>query len=53
MAGEPKQSPYPDWRTHTGEVTFSRAFDRYWCQGWEDANDKCKSEAQDIRSEME
>jgi hypothetical protein len=45
--GKPKVSPYPDWRTSTGEVTFSRAFDRYWREGWEDADEKCKLDYQD------
>jgi len=45
LAGEPKKSPYPDLRTFTREVTFSRAFDRYWRDGWEDADEKCKGES--------
>jgi hypothetical protein len=37
MDGMSKKSPYPDHRGWNGHVTFSRAFDRYWCEGWDDA----------------
>lgn len=30
-------NPYPDKRTSRGRVTFSRAFRKYWLQGWHDA----------------
>jgi hypothetical protein len=26
--------PYADWRTYRGGVTFSRAFQRAWGEGW-------------------
>jgi hypothetical protein len=26
--------PYLDHRTNRGSVTFSRAFERAWCEGW-------------------
>jgi ribosome modulation factor len=36
--GKPiERCPYPDWTTARGSVTFSRAFRRYWFEGWEDA----------------
>lgn len=35
VAGKPETSnPYDDHRTHTGSVTFSRAFLRAWAAGW-------------------
>lgn len=38
-AGKPETSnPYDDHRTHTGSVTFSRAFLRAWAAGWKQAN---------------
>ncbi len=40
LAGTPRQrNPYPDHGTfyHNG-VTFSRAFRRYWSDGWEAAD---------------
>jgi len=36
--GKPKRSPYSDWDTDRGSVTWSRAFIRYWEKGWEDAD---------------
>lgn len=38
LDGKPKESPYPDHRGWNEHVTFSRAFDRYWREGWEDAD---------------
>lgn len=36
-AGRPiTANPYPDWRTYHGAVTFSRAFQRYWAEGWKE-----------------
>lgn len=38
-AGKPaNHNPYPDYRTYRGSVTFSRAFARYWQDGWETAD---------------
>lgn len=37
LAGKPRVSPYYDQRTHRGSVTYSRAFNRYWLQGWDSA----------------
>lgn len=35
LAGKPASTnPYPDYRTDRGSVTFSRAFARYWQDGW-------------------
>lgn len=31
-------NPYPDWRTNTGRLTFSRAFRRAWFRGWDAAD---------------
>ena len=33
--GEPKESPYADHRTDGGSVTYSRAFAKYWEEGWD------------------
>lgn len=39
VAGKPaNHNPYPDYRTDRGSVTFSRAFARYWQDGWETAD---------------
>lgn len=39
LAGQPaSNNPYPDYRTDRGSVTFSRAFARYWREGWEAAD---------------
>lgn len=38
-AGKPERAcPYGDERTHTGSVTFSRAFLRAWLDGWRTAD---------------
>ena len=34
---KPRVTPYGDWRTYHGGVTFSRAFIRYWLRGYDDA----------------
>ncbi len=40
-AGEPKTAnPYGDARTHSGSVTFARAFWRAWADGWHSENVK-------------
>lgn len=33
--GRPRVPPYPDHRTRTGRVTFSRAFRRAWLEGYD------------------
>lgn len=39
LAGQPaSNNPYPDYRTDRGSVTFSRAFARYWREGWDAAH---------------
>lgn len=39
LVGKPQSTnPYPDYRTDRGSVTFSRAFARYWQDGWEAAD---------------
>jgi hypothetical protein len=39
--GKPKShNPYCDERTARGSVTYSRAFLKFWDEGWEDANGK-------------
>lgn len=43
--GKPKSAnPYSDERTHTGSVTFSRAFLRAWNEGWAEG-EGCDCEA--------
>lgn len=37
LAGKPRTPPYPDERTLRGSVTYSRAFRRYWLNGWDSA----------------
>jgi len=36
------QNPYPDVRTSRGHNTFSRAFIRFWYEGWDDAHEEHK-----------
>ncbi len=31
-------NPYPDLRTERGSITFSRAFRRFWVEGWREEN---------------
>lgn len=36
LAGEPKSScPYRDWLSLAGHVTFSRAYQNAWIDGWQ------------------
>lgn len=42
-SGEPRQSPYKDKRKPDGRLTWSRAFESAWLDGWDAANSVAKS----------
>jgi hypothetical protein len=38
LGGLPRRAPYRDQRTAHGGVTYSRAWRRFWLEGWDDAD---------------
>ena len=45
LAGDPQISPYTDKRKANGRLTWSRAFDCCWHDGWKAGNEQRKQDA--------